>query len=68
MGEIRKDVSNITIPYLLLHGDDDRVCLIDGSHFLHDNSPSTDKTFKVRKSVDEKIVPNGFYSGRRRNA
>ena len=60
MGEIQKGVSNITIPYLLLHGDDDRVVLIDGSHFLHDNSPSTDKTFKVCKSVDEKIIPNGF--------
>ena len=60
MGEIQRHVSNITIPYLLLHGDDDRVVWIEGSHFLHDNSPSTDKTFKVCKSVDEKIIPNGF--------
>ena len=60
MGEIQRHVSNITIPYLLLHGGDDRVVWIEGSHFLHDNSPSTDKTFKVCKSVDEKIILNGF--------
>ena len=54
MEEIQKNVSNITTPYLLVHGDDDRVCPIEGSHFMHDNSPSTDKTFKVCKSVDEK--------------
>ncbi|KAK2571458.1 Monoglyceride lipase [Acropora cervicornis] len=56
MGEIQKGVSNITIPYLLLHGDDDRVVLIDGSHFLHDNSPSTDKTFKVYKDGRHELL------------
>ncbi|XP_015771963.1 PREDICTED: monoglyceride lipase-like [Acropora digitifera] len=56
MGEIQRHVSNITIPYLLLHGDDDRVVWIEGSRFLHDNSPSTDKTFKVYKDGRHELL------------
>lgn len=47
MNDIQKNVSKITLPYLLVHGDDDQVVLIDGSHFLQQHSSSTDKTFKV---------------------
>ncbi|XP_068759092.1 monoglyceride lipase-like [Montipora capricornis] len=47
MNDIQKNASKITLPYLLVHGDDDQVVLIDGSHFLQQHSPSTDKTFKV---------------------
>lgn len=47
MDYIQENVSKLTIPYLLVHGDDDQLVKMEGSHFLHDNSPSTDKTFKV---------------------
>ncbi|XP_068759093.1 monoglyceride lipase-like [Montipora capricornis] len=47
MNDIQRNVSKITLPYLLIHGDDDQVVLIDGSHFLQQHSSSTDKTFKV---------------------
>ncbi|XP_068759105.1 monoglyceride lipase-like isoform X3 [Montipora capricornis] len=47
MNDIQKNASKITLPYLLVHGDDDQVVLIDGSHFLQQHSSSTDKTFKV---------------------
>ena len=47
MDDIQKNVSKVTVPFLLSHGDDDQVVPIEGSHFLHEHSPSTDKTFKV---------------------
>ena len=39
----------LTTPYLLVHGDGDQLVKIDGSHYLHENSPSNDKTFKVHE-------------------
>ena len=47
MDDIQKNVSKVTAPFLLIHGDDDQVVPIEGSHFLYEHSPSTDKTFKV---------------------
>ena len=49
MNEIQGDLSRLTAPYLLVHGDGDQLQKIDGSHFLHENSPSNDKTFKVHE-------------------
>ena len=47
MEEIQKNILKLTTPYLLIHGDGDQLVKIDSSHFLYENSPSTDKTFKV---------------------
>ena len=47
MEDIQKNISKLTTPYLLIHGDNDQVVKIESAHFLHENSPSTDKTFKV---------------------
>ena len=33
----------------LVHGDGDQLVKIDGSRYLHENSPSNDKTFKVHE-------------------
>ena len=62
MNDIQKNVSKITLPYLLVHGDDDQVVLIDGSHFLQQHSPSTDKTFKVRANLVKCDVECGMHN------
>ena len=49
MNEIQRNLSRLTTPYLLVHGDEDQLVEISGSHYLHANSPSNDKTFKVHE-------------------
>ena len=49
MNEIQRNLSRLTTPYLLVHGDGDQLVKIDGSQYLHENSPSNDKTFKVHE-------------------
>ena len=44
-----EELIKVTTPYLLVHGDGDQLVQIDGSHYLHENSPSNDKTFKVHE-------------------
>ena len=48
MNEIQRNLSKLT-PYLLVHGDGDQLVKIDGSRYLHESSPSSDKTFKVHE-------------------
>ena len=40
----------ITFPYLILHGDDDQLCSVEGSKMLHAKTNSEDKTMKVRRT------------------
>lgn len=47
MEDIQKNMSKLTTPYLLIYGDGDYVVQIESLHYLYDNSPSTDKAFKV---------------------
>ena len=49
INEIQRNLSKLTTPYLLVHGDGDQLVKIDGSRYLHENSPSNDKTFKVHE-------------------
>ena len=49
MNEIQGNLSRLTTSYLLVHGDEDQLVKIDGSHYLHENSPSNDKTLKVHE-------------------
>ena len=49
MNEIQRNSSRLTTPYLPVHGDEDQLVKIDGSHYLYANSPSNDKTFKVHE-------------------
>ena len=37
----------ISIPFMIIHGDEDQLCQLKGSQLLHDKSPSTDKNLKV---------------------
>ena len=49
MNEIQRNLSKLATPYLLVHGDENQLVMIDGSRYLHENSPSNDKTFKVHE-------------------
>ncbi|XP_075882290.1 monoglyceride lipase isoform X2 [Nelusetta ayraudi] len=47
VARIEKEIPSISWPFLLLHGDADRLCDIRGSMTMHQDSPSTDKKLKV---------------------
>lgn len=40
-------VSELTLPFLVLHGDQDRLCEIAGSKLLYETAKSSDKSFEV---------------------
>lgn len=44
---MQREIPSISWPFLLLHGDADKLCDIRGSRMMYDNSPSTDKKIKV---------------------
>ncbi|XP_030640171.1 monoglyceride lipase [Chanos chanos] len=44
---IEREIPDITWPFLLLHGDDDKLCDIRGSHLMYNQAKSTDKKLKV---------------------
>lgn len=44
---MQREIPSISWPFLLLHGDTDKLCDIRGSRMMYDNSPSTDKKIKV---------------------
>ncbi|XP_035761446.1 monoglyceride lipase [Neolamprologus brichardi] len=44
---MQREVPSISWPFLLLHGDADKLCDIRGSRMMYDNSQSTDKKIKI---------------------
>lgn len=44
---IEREIPSINWPFLLLHGDADKLCDIRGSIMMYDNVPSSDKKFEV---------------------
>ncbi|XP_057212313.1 monoglyceride lipase isoform X2 [Triplophysa rosa] len=44
---IEKELSNITWPFFIMHGDADKLCDIRGSHLMYNEAKSTDKKMKV---------------------
>lgn len=50
---VHKHASEISIPYFLFHGDNDKICMLEGSTKLHEKTVSKDKTFKVYKGKHE---------------
>ncbi|KAJ7377883.1 hypothetical protein OS493_025777 [Desmophyllum pertusum] len=56
MDDIQSKTSMINTPFLVVHGDDDQLVKIDSSQFLHENSPSRDKTFKVYKDCRHELL------------
>ncbi|XP_031701153.1 monoglyceride lipase isoform X1 [Anarrhichthys ocellatus] len=44
---IEREIPSISWPFLLLHGDDDKLCDIRGSKMMYENAPASDKKIKV---------------------
>ncbi|XP_060912623.1 monoglyceride lipase isoform X2 [Labrus mixtus] len=44
---IEREIPSISWPFLLLHGDADKLSDIRGSRMMHENAPSSDKKLKV---------------------
>ncbi|XP_029362822.1 monoglyceride lipase [Echeneis naucrates] len=44
---IEREIPSISWPFLLLHGDADKLCDIRGSKMMYENAPSSDKGFKI---------------------
>ncbi|KAF7649002.1 hypothetical protein LDENG_00148460 [Lucifuga dentata] len=44
---IEKEIPSISWPFLLLHGDSDKLCDIRGSRMMYENAASMDKKIKV---------------------
>ncbi|XP_031422302.1 monoglyceride lipase isoform X2 [Clupea harengus] len=44
---IKRLIPDITWPFLLLHGDADKLCDIGGSQLMYDQAKSSDKTLKI---------------------
>ena len=47
MHKIERNIQKIELPFLTMHGTDDKVVDIASSHFLMEHAPSKDKTMKV---------------------
>ncbi|XP_051509227.1 monoglyceride lipase isoform X1 [Myxocyprinus asiaticus] len=47
VARIEREIPNITWPFFILHGDEDKLCDIRGSHLMYNEAKSTDKKLKV---------------------
>ena len=45
--KIKMQVKEVKLPWLDVHGDQDKLCEISGSQLLYEQSESEDKTFTV---------------------
>lgn len=55
---IEKELSNITWPFFILHGDADKLCDIRGSHLMYNEAKTTDKKMKVNHAHSQKFAPD----------
>lgn len=53
---IEKEIPSINWPFLLLHGDDDKLCDIRGSKMMYENAPCSDKKIKVRMGCFREVL------------
>lgn len=47
VNRIEREIPSIHWPFLILHGDDDKLCDIRGSMMMYKNASSSDKKIKV---------------------
>lgn len=47
VNRIERDIPSISWPFMILHGDDDKLCCISGSKTMYETAPSSDKKIKV---------------------
>jgi len=52
----RNKLNTITIPMLILHGQNDSLCDVVGSHTLHEESKSKDKTIKIYQGARHHLI------------
>ena len=57
---IEREIPSISWPFLLLHGDADKLCDIRGSRMMHENAPSSDKKLKVGTVCPQEVLCNVF--------
>lgn len=57
---IEREIPSISWPFLLLHGDADKLCDIRGSRMMHENAPSSDKKLKVGTACPQEVFCNVF--------
>lgn len=55
---IETEIPSINWPFLLLHGDADKLCDIRGSVMMYKDTPSLDKKFKVGMDCPQENVCN----------
>jgi alpha-beta hydrolase superfamily lysophospholipase len=55
MAEVRSRAGEITLPLLLLHGDQDRATAPEGSRFLNEHASSADKTLTLYPGLHHEI-------------
>jgi acylglycerol lipase len=61
--EMEEKISNITVPFLVLHGDEDVVTDPKASQYFHDNAKSVDKTLEIIPGAWHSILEyDGFES------
>ena len=49
MAACQKRMSEIQLPFYVVHGDEDALCELSGSKLLNEKASSQDKTLQVRK-------------------
>lgn len=54
--EIRERIQTITVPLLMLHGEDDTVTPVSGSHFVYEHATSDDKSLHIFSGMRHEIV------------
>lgn len=57
--DIDKRMEELTVPCLIIHGDDDKVTCWKDSSLLHERAKSTDKTFKLYKDCYHELLLGG---------
>eukprot|EP00296_Roombia_truncata_P007953 JP446412.1.p1 GENE.JP446412.1~~JP446412.1.p1 ORF type:complete len:280 (-),score=58.01 JP446412.1:248-1087(-) len=50
------EVRSIELPFLLFHGEADKLCNVKGAHHVHDNAKSADKTLKVIPGAKHELL------------
>ena len=50
MEKLQRNISNITVPVLIIHGSEDAIIPISSSEFAYEKISSVDKTFEVSRT------------------
>ena len=47
IADLHSRLADVRLPFLVLHGDEDKLCLLSGSQNMYDQAVTDDKTLKV---------------------